>query len=185
MSVTHREVNSGFPNLMSDATGSCHGLVLPSAFWEGYDNHDTDRAVAYDKNPLAGGPLRLINIIPDELMAFERFEEYYDWERSFKIANMDLFKVPDLATRAAALEAGDADIAPISLDTKDQVIDSGGRLIWGPEASYFRIQLLGAWIPEIPFSKKEVRQAMQYALDMDQFSALYGEEVFQPKGWPT
>ena len=24
---------------------------------------------------------------------------------------------------------------------------------------------------------------MQYALDMDQFTALYGEEVFQPKGW--
>ena len=116
-------------------------------------------------------------------MAFERFDEYYDEERSFKIANMDLFKVPDLATRAAALEAGDADIAPISLDTKGRVEAGGGRLVWGPEASYFRIQLLGAWLPEIPFSKKEVRQAMQYALDMDQFTALYGEEVFQPKGW--
>jgi peptide/nickel transport system substrate-binding protein len=116
-------------------------------------------------------------------MEFERFDQYYDEDRSIKIAKVDLFKVPDLATRAAALEAGDADIAPISLDTADRVTNAGGRIVWGPEASYFRTMLLGAWLPQYPFSKKEVRQAMQYALDMSQFQALYGEEVFVPKGW--
>jgi peptide/nickel transport system substrate-binding protein len=183
VSITHVKVDSGFPNLMSDATGSCHGLVLPKHFWDGFEIHDQDRAVAYDQNPIAAGPLKMLKILPDELMAFERFDDYYDEERSIKIQNVDLFKVPDLATRAAALEAGDADIAPISLDTAGRVEASGGRVIWGPEASYFRTQLLGAWLPEYPFSHKKVRQAMQYALDMSQFTALYGEEVFQPKGF--
>ena len=168
---------------MSDFTGACHGLVLPKKFWDGADIHDQDRAVEYDQNPVAAGPLKMIDLIPDEKMAFESFEDYYDKDRQIPIKHVDLFKVPDLATRAAALEAGDADIAPVSLDEKSRIEKSGGKLIWGPEASYFRIQLLGAWMPDIPFSKKEVRQAMQYALDMDQFIALYSEEVFVPKGW--
>ncbi len=183
VSVTHNDVASGFPSLMSDFTGSCHGLVLPKKFWDGADIHDQDRAVEYDQNPIAAGPLKMLDLIPDEKMAFESFEDYYDKDRQIPIKYVDLFKVPDLATRAAALEAGDADIAPVSLDEQSRIEKSGGKLIWGPEASYFRIQLLGAWMPDIPFSKKEVRQAMQYALDMDQFIALYGEEVFVPKGW--
>ena len=32
VSLTHGDVNSGFPNLMSGATCSCHGLVLPNIF---------------------------------------------------------------------------------------------------------------------------------------------------------
>lgn len=183
VAVTHNNIDSGWPNLMSDATGSTHGLMLPKHFWDGVEVYDQDRAVAYDQKPIGAGPLKVIKIIQDEKMAFERFDDYYDENRRINVANVDLFRVPDEATRAAALEAGDADIAPISLDTKGRVEAAGGRVIWGSEASYFRTQLLGAWLPEFPFSKKEVRQAMQYALDMEQFIALFGEEVFQPKGW--
>lgn len=182
ISFTTKDVDSGIVNLFSDATGSAVGALMPASFWDGFDPLDADRAAAYDQNPIGAGPLKAIRIVSDEVMEFERFDQYYDDERSIKVANVDLFKVPDLATRAAALEAGDADIAPISLDTSERVNASGGRIVWGPEASYFRTQLLGAWLPDVPYSKKEVRQAMQYALDMSQFQALYGEEVFVPKG---
>jgi ABC-type transport system substrate-binding protein len=102
-----------------------------------------------------------------------------------KISGVDLRKVPEEVTRAAALRSGDADIAPVSLAlaTQGQVEKGGGRIVWGQEASYIRIQLLGNWLPEFPFSKKEVRQALQYALDMKQFEGLFGEGVFVPKGW--
>jgi peptide/nickel transport system substrate-binding protein len=125
--------------------------------------------------------LKLVQHVPEELMAFERFADYCDEERSLKISGVDLRKVPEETTRATALRAGEADIAPVSLDTQGQVESGGGRIVWGQEASYLRIQLLGAWLPEVPFCKKEVRQALQYALDLKEFEALFGEGVFVPR----
>jgi ABC-type transport system substrate-binding protein len=183
VSLTTINVDSGVPYFISDATGSCQGMVLPKRFWEGVDIFDADRTVAYDQEPIGAGPLKLIEQVPEELMAFERFAEYYDEPRSLKISGVDLRKVPEEVTRAAALRAGDADIAPVSLDTRAQVESGGGRIVWGQEASYMQVELFGNWLPEFPLSKKEVRQALQYALDMKQFEGLFGEGVFVPKGW--
>jgi ABC-type transport system substrate-binding protein len=183
VSLTTINVDSGVPYFISDATGSCQGMVLPKRFWEGFDIFDADRTVAYDQEPIGAGPLKLIEQVPEELMAFERFAEYYDEPRSLKISGVDLRKVPEEVTRAAALRAGDADMAPVSLDTRAQVESGGGRIVWGQEASYVQVELFGNWLPEFPLSKKEVRQALQYALDMKQFEGLFGEGVFVPKGW--
>jgi peptide/nickel transport system substrate-binding protein len=183
VSITTINVDSSVPNLISDATGSCQGVVLPKKFWEGFDIFDADRTVAYDGDPVGAGPLKMLDHIPEELMAFERFADYYDEERSLKISGVDLRKVPEEATRAAALRAGEVDIAPVSPETQGQVEEGGGRIVWGQEASYLEVRPLGNWLAETPFSKKEVRQALQYALDMKEFEALFGEGVFAPKGW--
>ncbi len=183
VSITTINVDSSFPNLISDATGSCQGVVLPKKFWEGFDIFDPARTVAYDQDPVGAGPLKLLDHIPEDLMAFERFADYYDEERSLKISGVDLRKVPEEATRAAALRAGEVDIAPVSPQTQGQVEVGGGRIVWGQEASYLEVRPLGNWLAGTPFSKKEVRQALQYALNMKEFEALYGEGVFVPKGW--
>jgi peptide/nickel transport system substrate-binding protein len=183
VSITTINVDSSFPNLISDATGSCQGVVLPKKFWEGFDIFDADRTVAYDGDPVGAGPLKMLDHIPEELMAFERFADYYDEERSLKISGVDLRKVPEEATRAAALRAGEVDIAPVSPDTQGQVEEGGGRIVWGQEASYLEVRPLGNWLAGTPFSKKEVRQALQYALNMKEFEALFGEDVFVPQGW--
>jgi peptide/nickel transport system substrate-binding protein len=183
VSITTINVDSSVPNLISDATGSCQGVVLPKKFWEGFDIFDTDRIVAYDQDPVGAGPVKMLDHIPEELMAFERFADYYDEERSLKISGVDLRKVPEEATRAAALRAGEVDIAPVSPDTQGQVEEGGGRIVWGQEASYMEVRPLGNWLAGTPFSKKEIRQALQYALNMKEFEALFGEGVFVPKGW--
>jgi peptide/nickel transport system substrate-binding protein len=161
-------------------------MVLPRSMWDGGGPEkifDAALMEAYDRNPIGAGPLKLVQQVPEELMAFERFADYYDEERSLKISGVDLRKVPEEATRAAALRAGEADIAPVSLETKAQVEAGGGRVIFGREASYFWVRFLGASNPEFPISKKEVRHALQYALDMKEFEGLFGEGVFVPKGW--
>jgi peptide/nickel transport system substrate-binding protein len=186
VSITHIQPDAAFPTFISDGSGGCQGMVLPRSMWDGGGPEkifDAALMEAYDRNPIGAGPLKLVQQIPEELMAFERFADYYDEERSLKISGMDLRKVPEEATRAAALRAGEADIAPVSLDTKAQVEEGGGRVIFGREASYFWVRFLGAWNPEFPISKKEVRHALQYALDMKEFEGLFGEGVFVPKGW--
>jgi peptide/nickel transport system substrate-binding protein len=193
VSITHKVVTSGFPGFVSDTSGACQGMVMPAHFWGGLNNlHDDDLTSQYDVNPVGAGPLTLSQHIPEELMAFEGFDDYYAEERNLKIAGIDLRKVPEEATRAAALRAGEADIAPVSGDTQAQVEGGGGRIVYGDEASYIYIKFLGGWdrqgdgtpLPDTPLVHKEVRQALHYALDLETFrTELWGTEVFVPKGW--
>ena len=86
----------------------------------------------------------------------------------------------------AAIRAGEADIAPASLATREQVEAGGGRLIFGPEGVYVHVRLDGCWAdPNFPCHDKRVRQALDYAIDKEVIqNELYGgTEVFQAKGW--
>jgi peptide/nickel transport system substrate-binding protein len=145
--------------------------------------HDAALMEAYDRNPVAAGPLKLTKHVAEELMAFERFDSYYDGERRVPVRSLDLRKVPEEATRAAALRAGEADIAPISVATRKQVEAGGGRVIFGQEATYLYIRHMGAWTVS-PQDKKEYRQALAYAIDLKSMqNQLWGPEVFSPRGW--
>jgi ABC-type transport system substrate-binding protein len=129
------------------------------------------------------------------VMKFERFDDYYYQpangfpdDKRVNFQSLDLFLVPEEATRAAAIRAGDADIAPVSLALRDQVEASGGRLVFAPEGSYIRGRLYGCWnLPEVSFPCDDirVRQALGYALDKELMrDRLYGgPEVMQVKGW--
>jgi len=101
--------------------------------------------------------------------------------------SLDLFLVPEEATRVAALRAGEADIAPASLATKKQVEAGGGRLVFGPEGIYVWVALQGCYKPQYPCHDKRVRQALDLAIDKTVIrDKLYGgPEVFQAKGWSS
>ena len=64
-------------------------------------------------------------------LGFERFADYYyqpkhglPEDRRVNFTNWDVLVVPEEATRVAALRAGETDIAPISLASRNQ---GGGR----------------------------------------------------------
>jgi len=136
--------------------------------------------------------MRLVKQIPAELMAFERFDDYYHQpktglpqDRRVKFKSLDLRLVPEEATRVAAIRAGEADIAPASLATRKQIESGGGRLVFGPEGIYLRVNLQGCWKPQFPCQDKRVRQALDYAIDkkLIQTKLFGGPEVFEAKGW--
>ncbi len=84
----------------------------------------------------------------------------------------------------AALRAGDADVIEANLSVEKQVEDGGGRFIWSQESSYMWILLPGCWEVQFPCNKKEVRQALDYAIDKDLImSQLYGPEAAVARGW--
>jgi peptide/nickel transport system substrate-binding protein len=154
--------------------------------------YDPEADAAYDNNPVGAGPMRLVERIPASSMTFERFDDFYyqpdngfpeDKRVNFQL--LDLHLVPEEATRVAALQAGEADIVPASLATKEQVENSGGRLAFAPEGVAVWVRLLGCWGPQYPCADKRVRQALGYALDKELIAnQLYGgPEVFQVKGW--
>lgn len=153
---------------------------------------DTEEAVAYDNNPIGAGIMSLEKHVRASVMSFERFDDFYyhpangfPEDKRVNFRSLDLFAVPEEATRVAALRSGEADIVPASLALKSQVEAGGGRLVFGQEGLSVRIQFIGCYEPQHSCHDKRVRQALGYALDKELMrDRLYGgPEVFQTKGW--
>jgi peptide/nickel transport system substrate-binding protein len=190
VSVKLTEVYTGFPvGLLAEAGPNAIGHILPKRA----TLHNEAEELAYDKNPIGGGPLRLTRHVQAEVMEFERFDDFYfqpknglPEDRRVRIRSWALRLVPEEATRVAALRAGEADIAPASLATRKQVEAGGGRMVFGPEGVYVRVRLDGCWSEKnFPCKDKRVRQALDYAINKEIIrDRLYGgTDVFQAKGW--
>jgi peptide/nickel transport system substrate-binding protein len=135
--------------------------------------------------------MKLVDHTPAQVMKFERFNDFYyqpangfPEDKRVNFQTLELYLVPEEATRVAALRSGEADIVPASLSTKDQVEASGGRFVFGQEGVYVQVKLLGCYEPQHPCHDKLVRQALDYAIDRELIrDTLYSPEVFQVKGW--
>ena len=149
-------------------------------------------AIAYDKNPVGTGSLKLVRHVQAEVMEFERFNDYYyqpnnglpsDLRPQF--ASFDLRSVPEEAIRVSAIRAGEADIAPVTLQAKKQVEAGGGRLVFGREGVYFHFVCELCWKdPEFLLYDRRVRQALAYTIDKELMrETLYGAEAMEVKGW--
>jgi peptide/nickel transport system substrate-binding protein len=188
VSIVSKVADAGFPAaVVSEASPQWYS-VLPKR----PKVHDTPQETAYDKNPIGAGPGKLIKHVTADLMAFERFADYYyqpkyglPEDRTLRFRSLDLRLVPEEAIRVAAIRAGEADIAPASLATRKQVEAGGGRLVFGQEGIHVHVMLLGCYKPQFPCSKKEVRQALDLAIDKTVIrdKLFGGPEVFQTKGW--
>jgi peptide/nickel transport system substrate-binding protein len=149
--------------------------------------------VAYDQNPIGAGPMSFVEHVRASSMTFERFDDYYyqpdngfPEDKRVNFERLTLYLVPEESTRVSALRAGEVDIAPISLASRDQVEAGGGRVVFGQEGAFVWVPMMGCWADEsFPCYKKEFRQALNYAIDKELIrDQLYGgPEVFQVKGW--
>jgi peptide/nickel transport system substrate-binding protein len=154
--------------------------------------HNEQAELAYESNPIGAGFMRLVEHVPASVMKLERFEDYYyqpangfPEDKRVKFQLLDMFLAPEEATRVAALRAGEADMVPASLATKEQVEAGGGRLMMGQEGVIMNVKLEGCYEPQYPCHDKRVRQALDYAIDKELIrDRLYGgPEAFQVKGW--
>ena len=158
---------------------------------------DTAVEEAYDESPVGAGPMSLVKHTRGYVMEFDRFDDYYyqpangfPLDKRMKFQSLDMFLVPEEATRVAAIRAGEADIAPATLGSKKQVEAGGGRLVFGREGTYVDVRMLGCWVnteagaPKYPCSDRRVRQALDFAIDKQLIrDRLFGPEVFEIKGW--
>ena len=176
--VTHTTPKAFFPFFISELSFGIAGVLLPKNHFESLGQD------GYNDDPVGAGPFRLEKHVISEQILLERFDDYFLPERSPSFQTLDLRLVPEVATRVAALRAGDADVIEANLSVKDQVEDGGGRLIWSQESSYIWILLPGCWEEQFPCHKKEVRQALDYAIDKDLIiNSLYGPEAAVSRGW--
>ena len=188
VSVTTKVPTSDFPATISEGVGNWIGTVYPKRA----TLHDVPEEAAYDRNPIGAGLMKLVKHVPADSMTMERFGDYYYQPKNGlpadtrpQFTTLDLRLVPEEATRIAALRAGEADIAPVSLGARKQVEAGGGRLVFGQEGVYLEIFQMGCFKPQFPCRDQRVRQALTYAMDKQLIrDRLYGgPEVLQVKGW--
>jgi peptide/nickel transport system substrate-binding protein len=155
--------------------------------------NDIEVSEAYDRNPIGAGPMILTGQTPQSSMTFERFEDHYyqpangfDEDRRPQFQNLELLLVSEMATRVAALRAGEADIVPVQLSAKGQVEAGGGRLVFIAEGVAYDNPWIHCWAMDDghPCKNKQVRQALNYAINKETIqNKLYGgPDVFSIGG---
>ena len=175
--ITHLSPKAYFPFFMSELSFGIAGVVLPKDY---FTEVGTD---GFNSAPIGAGPFVLKEHKIAEQMKFERYEDYFNADRKPSYTNLDLFLVPEVSTRVAALRADQVDIIEANLTVGDQIKDGGGRLIWADESSYMWM-ILPNCEQDVFCNKKEVRQALDYAIDKNLIvDELYGGGAATAKGW--
>jgi ABC-type transport system substrate-binding protein len=82
--------------------------------------HNEEVELAYDNNPIGSGVMKLVGRTPAQVMEFERFDDYYyqlgngfPEDKRVKFQSLDIFVVPEEATRVSAIRSGEADMGAL------------------------------------------------------------------------
>ncbi len=127
-------------------------------------------------NPVGSGPFKVAKFKADEYLVLEKNEDFFIPERPY--LDRIIFRIiPDASNRLLAMENQEADVYP-EIHNANSILrlQKKSHLTTTPEG----FSLIGplAWlefnVKKEPFNKKEVRQAIAYALDKNFITkALY------------
>ena len=151
---------------------------------------DKDSA-AISRQPIGTGPYRFVRWVKDEEIVLEANERY--WRGAPKIKTVVFRPIPDDAVRVAALQNGEIDVAVNIPPHLASIIDKHPKVFLSTAPSIRTIQLMyythqmdKDHKPTGPYggptADKRVRQAIAYALDVDEIikGVLDGKAVRVP-----
>ncbi len=130
---------------------------------------------AFKTQPVGTGPFMFDSYTPQEKVSLVANPDYF--RGTPKLAGVDMRYIPDIASREAGLLAGELDVINGIPD-----IAWVDRMAGESSAS---VDVFGVGevatvhfnITKAPLDNPEVRKALAYALDRDEFLALFGEPV--------
>ena len=154
-------LNEPWPDFLTfyaSATGA--GWIVPKKYVEqvGEDG--------FKKAPLGAGPYKFVSFTPGVELVCEAFEGY--WRKVPAIKRLVFKVIPDEATRLAALQRGEIDIAySIRGELADELTRTPGLAIKPALGSApFLLYFPDQWDPQSPWHDRRVRLATSLALDL-------------------
>jgi peptide/nickel transport system substrate-binding protein len=119
----------------------------------------------FKKSPIGAGPYKFVSFTPGLELVCEAFEDY--WRKVPTIKRLVFRVVPDEATRLAALQRGEIDIAySIRGELADELKRTPGLSIKAAIGSApFWLYFPEQWNQNSPWHDQRVRQAVSLALD--------------------
>ena len=145
------------------------GWVVPKKYYEqvGPDG--------FKQNPIGAGPYKLVRQVAGQELEFEAFTDY--WRRTPSAHTILIKAVPEVTTRVAMLQAGEADLTYPIPGSLLETVKQDPRLSLVPVlgVSTFWLEFPGWEKPSSPFHDKRVRDAISLAIDRDAINqAEYG-----------
>jgi peptide/nickel transport system substrate-binding protein len=140
-------------------TASGAGWIVPKKYVEkiGEDGFKTA--------PIGAGPYKVVSFKPGVELVLEAFDGY--WRKAPAVKRLVMRSMPEEATRAAALKAGEVDIVYLLTGpTADAIRKVSDLRLAAPLVSgAFWIELPQQWEPKSPWADPRVRLAASHAID--------------------
>jgi len=140
-------------------TASGAGWIVPKKYVEKVGDDGFKAA------PVGAGPYRVVSFKPGVEVVLEAFDGY--WRKTPAVKRLVMRSMPEEATRAAALKAGEIDIAYLLTGpTADAIRKVQGFRLAAPLISgAFWLELPEQWDPKSPWADLRVRLAASHAID--------------------
>ena len=149
-----------WPDFLTFYTGaSGAGWIVPKKYVERVGEE------GFKKAPVGAGPYKFVSFTPGVELVCEAFEGY--WRKVPAIRRVVIKVIPDEATRLAALQGGEIDIAySIRGELADELTRTPGLSIKPAMGSApFWLYFPEQWDPKSPWYDQRVRQAVSLAID--------------------
>jgi len=140
-------------------TASGAGWIVPKKYVEKVGDDGFKAA------PIGAGPYKVVSFKPGIEIVLEAFDGY--WRKAPAVKRLVMRSMPEEATRAAALRAGEVDVVYLLTGpTADAVRKVSGFRLAAPLVSgAFWIELPEQWDPKSPWADQRVRLAASHAID--------------------
>ncbi|MFC5603737.1 ABC transporter substrate-binding protein [Sporosarcina koreensis] len=134
---------------------SMFAIASPTAFEKGDDQ--------FERNPVGTGPFKFVDWKTNDSITIEKFDGY--WQKGLPKLDKIIFRsIPDNSARLNALIAGEIDLAD-GINPADGEKIEGNADLQLIERPSMNVGYLGLTVTRPPFDKKEVRQAINHAID--------------------
>ena len=139
------------------ATGA--GWIVPKKYVEKVGDE------GFLKAPIGAGPYKVVSLKPGVELVLEAFDGY--WRKAPAVKRLVMRSITDEATRAAALRAGEVDIAYLLTGPTAEAIQktAGYKLVAPLLSGAFWLELPDQWDPKSPWADRRVRLAASHAID--------------------
>lgn len=149
--------------------------IIPAAY------HKQVGADAFQTKPIGTGPYRLVEFAKGDHLTFEANTEYFGGVPAAK--KVTLRAIPELATRLAAIQNGEVDlITTLPPDQIGPLTKNPALVIRSVPSSAMHV--FRYTIKVKPFDKREIRQAVNYAIDRQTLTEqLWNGYAVQTRGF--
>ena len=164
--------------------------VASKAYWDDVGEE------AYIDDPIGNGPFTYVDFAINQGLLVERVENHY--RKTPEFHELQFFYVPGEATRSAMLYTNEADIVSIARSLHSQATARGYRIVNSTTPSSYTFMFIGGMydaarpdgyskiVPdfvvdeESPMRIKEVREALNLAIDRNEINEVFFESQAVP-----
>lgn len=154
------------------------GIISPTAF-ENSGATQEARIEWARMNAVGTGAFTVSDYKRDDYIKFVKNPNYWQEGKPY-LDGIEIRYIPDAMVSAATIEAGEADMW-LTATTVENILDlqeKGFTINWGP--GMFATLLPDSSNPDSLLAMKEVREAIEYALDRPAIAQMLGQGLFEP-----